>query len=349
MNKKVLQQIKAYGIMNEYHERSDIVKKLICAIIALMLMFSMVAFAEDTVVNYSLTTGLPTDKTEQKLVAVQFDNTGKARPQVHMIDADVVYEAELTRGGYTRYTAIFNDTIPELVEAIRSARIFHVDIAIDWGATFVHFGGQTMVGTSILDYLNSVSLLHSRYDGLYDSKNFYRDTQRVAPHNVICKLSQIYDSIDTTKVTARSPMCFSENDYTVRGEDRSVFRVNYSIDQGYYPSYQYIPEEGVYYRFYNRKDELDATGAQYTCSNVIVMLADYSWYDNDSERPVVALTGTNRCDYFIGGKHFTGTWVRNDVSATTTFYDDEGNVVLFKPGKTFVQIIKNIDQLELVS
>ena len=126
-------------------------KKILSAVIALILVFSTVALAEGEAVNYSLTTGLPTEKTEQKLVAVQFDNTGKARPQVNMIDADVIYEAELTNGGYTRYTAIFNDTIPELVEAIRSARMMHIDIAIDWGATFVHFGGQSMVGTSIYD------------------------------------------------------------------------------------------------------------------------------------------------------------------------------------------------------
>ncbi|MBO4298070.1 MAG: DUF3048 domain-containing protein [Clostridia bacterium] len=295
-----------------------------------------------------MTTGLPTDKAEQKIIAVQFDNTGKARPQMNMIEADVIYEAELTNGGYTRYTAIFNDTIPELVEAIRSARIFHIDIAIDWGATFVHFGGQQMAGTSIYDYLNSVGLLHSRYDGLTNSKDFYRDTSRVAPYNVVCRLSQIYDGINSENVHARSPLTFNEN-YTVRGTNSNIFRINYSIDQGYYPSYQYIPEEGVYYRFYNRRDNLDANGEQYKCANVIVMQADYTWYGGDIERPVVALTGTNRCDYFIGGKHFTGSWVRSDVSANTTFYDDEGNIVLFKPGKTFIQIIKKAEQLELVN
>ena len=323
-------------------------KKLISMILALVFVFSAAALAEGEAVNYSLTTGLPTDKTLQKLIAVQFDNTDKARPQVHMIDADVIYEAEMWNGGYTRYTAIFNDTIPELVEAVRSARIMHVDIAIDWGATFVHFGGQQMVGTSIYDYLYNISLLHSRFDGMTDTKHFYRDTARVAPYNVVCRLSQINEDINTELVAARSPMQFSETNYTVKGEDSEVFRINYSVNLGYYPSYEYRPEEGLYYRYYNRNEQFDGTGAQYTCSNVIVMQADYSWYEGASERPVVAFTGSNKCDYFIGGKHFTGTWVRNDVSSKTTFYDDEGNVVLFKPGKTFVQVIKKADQLELV-
>ena len=79
------------------------------------------------------------------------------------------------------------------------------------------------------------------------------------------------------------------------------------------------------------------------------MQADYTWYDGEADRPMVALTGSNRCDYFIGGKHFTGTWVRGDVSETTKFLDSDGNVVVFKPGKTFIQIIKKAEQLQLVS
>ena len=177
----------------------------------------------------SITTGLPTDQAEARIMICQMDNEPGARPQKGIGSADIVYETEIYDGGYTRYTAIFNDSIPELIEAIRSARIMHIDIAIDWGATFIHFGGQSMVGTSIYDYLNSTSLLHSRYDGLYNTKDFYRDTDRAAPYNVVCRLTQIYDKIDTNMVTARSPMVFNEN-YTVKGTNTNIFRINYSID-----------------------------------------------------------------------------------------------------------------------
>ena len=109
------------------------------------------------------------------------------------------------------------------------------------------------------------------------------------------------------------------------------------------------PDEGVYRRYYNRKDMIDGTsGKNYDVENVIVMYADYSWYDGASDRPIVALTGTNKCEYFIGGKHFTGTWTRSSVSESTSYLDDEGNVVAFKPGKTFIQIVKPSIELEIV-
>ena len=323
-------------------------KKLLSAMIAIILLCASAALAEDTAVRYSLTTGMPTDQTSQKLIAVQFDNDEMARPLTHMTEADIIYEAEITGEGRTAYTAIYNGTVPELVEAVGQARILHVDIALDWGATLVHVGGQKLAGSSVYDYINTIGCLYSRFDGLTDSMFFYRDTARVAPHNAVCLLGQLADRLPEDAMTARSPLSFSASDYTQKGETAGILRVRYDVEGGYYPSFQYSPSDGLYYRFYNRARQEDGSGIRYTCSNVIVMQADYTWYDGDAERPIVALTGTNKCDYFIDGRHFTGTWARSEVSAATTYYDDEGNIVLFQPGKTFVQIIRSADQLEVV-
>ena len=90
-------------------------KRTACALIALLIFLSAAALAEDAAVSYSLTTGMPTDQTSQKLIAVLFDNDEAARPQAHMAEADVVYEAEISGDGRTAYTAIYNATVPETV------------------------------------------------------------------------------------------------------------------------------------------------------------------------------------------------------------------------------------------
>lgn len=325
-------------------------KKVLIMILALAMFLPAIAFAESEVApqepQLSLTTGLPTDK-PYKALAVQFDNSADARPQKNMSEADVIYEIEIARGGYTRYTAIFNDTIPEEVEAVRSARIMHADVALDWSATFVHFGGQQMAGSSVYDYFKQVGL--KRFDGLSDSKNFYRDNKRVAPYNVVARLLQMADATEAPAAEKiHTPLTFSAENPTIKGEDVSVFRIPYGEKIGFYPSYEYLEKEGVYRRYYNRQDMIDgASEKNYDVENVIVMYADYSWYDNASDRPIVALTGTNKCEYFIGGKHFTGTWTRESVQSSTTYLDDEGNVVAFKPGKTFIQIVKPSVEIEI--
>ncbi len=318
-------------------------KKIFALILALGLLCSAGALAEGGN-QLSLTTGLPTDH-EYKAIAVQFDNSVQARPQKNMVQADVIYEIEIARGGYTRYTAIYNDEIPEEVEAIRSARIMHADVSLDWCASFVHFGGQKMAGTNVYDYMKEKGL--TTFDGLSDSKNFYREKSRVAPYNVVARLKQMYDAVEAPDAaTVHTPLTFSADNPTIKGENVSVFRIPYNVENHFYPSYEY--KDGVYYRYYDRQDHRDgATDEMFTFSNVIVMYADYSWYDADSERPVVALTGSNTCEYFIGGKHFSGTWSRDSVEESTVYYDDEGNVVNFVPGKTMIQVIRASSKLEI--
>lgn len=324
-------------------------KRILVCLTALMLLISGMAIAEEQpmvqdamIVNTSATTGTPTEKADQIVVA-QMDNEPGARPQLGIGYADIVYEMPVYNGGYTRYTAVFNDTIPEQIEAVRSARIVNVDLYLEYGGMFVHFGGQQHAGSSVYDYFNTVDM-QKRYDGLSDSKNFYRDNQRSAPNNVVARIKQMYDNTDWTDITCKSPLRFSNTDYTVKGTAATSVNVKYR--SGYEPSYEY--SDGLYYRGYNGNVHKDGlTGEQLVCSNVIVQYMDYSWYDGASDRPIVGTTGANKCEYFIDGMHFTGYWERASVNDSTVYYDDEGNEVVFKPGKTFIQIVGGSEEVTI--
>ena len=91
--------------------------------------------AEQTGEQLSLTTGLPTTMPYKPMV-VSMDNNRRARPQKNLASADVVYEIEIAGGGYTRYMAVFNDTIPDIVESVRSTREIGVDICRDWDGSY---------------------------------------------------------------------------------------------------------------------------------------------------------------------------------------------------------------------
>lgn len=293
----------------------------------------------------SLTTGL--EKTEDDaIMVVQMDNEPNARPQMGIASADIVYEIELYNGGYTRYTAVFNDEIPELIEAVRSARIVNIDFYLDYGGCFVHFGGQQEAGSNIYDYMKQVNM-QARYDGISDgSGNFYRDNSRSAPNNVVCKLSNLKADVDWSATTLTCPLKFSADAYTMQGDDVSEFSINYR--DSYAPSYTYNADDGLYYRFYNGSEFKDGTtGEQVTCANVIVQYMTYDWYEGASDRPKVTTTGTNKCEYFIGGKHFTGYWQRDAVTNNTVYYDDAGNEVVFKAGKTYIQTLKDTKEVTI--
>ena len=141
----------------------------------------------------SLTTGLATDHAYKPLV-VQFDNEPSARPQYNISKADVVYEMEMYGGGYTRYTAVYNDTIPEFVEPVRSARMVSVDIYKDWGGAFIHHGGQSMAGTDAYQYMKDTAFA-VRWDGMTDG-NFSRDKSRKAPHNSRAESGKMMEGLE---------------------------------------------------------------------------------------------------------------------------------------------------------
>ncbi len=324
-------------------------KKTLTLVLALALTLCSCAFAEQPVLTdvpasaASITTGMAKD-TPNRIILSQMDNEPGARPQMGIGSADIVYEIETYNGGATRYTAVFNDEIPEQIEAIRSARIVHADVALEYGGCFIHFGGQQHAGSNVYEYFKSVPM-QARIDGISDGNGyFYRDKSRSAPNNVVCRLQKIYENLDWDSLQVKSPLKFSQEGYTRQGEPCEVFSIDYN--KSYHPGYVF--QDGRYARTYGGNAFVDGiTGEQVYCDNVIVQYVTYSWYGGSSDRPCVTTTGTNKCDYFIDGMHFTGYWQRDAVTENTVYYDDAGNEVLFKPGKTYIQVLKDTKEVTI--
>lgn len=298
--------------------------------------------------SLSLTTGMPTDK-PYKPVMVNLDNEPAARPQIGLAAADVVYEMVLYEGGYTRYTAVYNDRMPEYVEGVRSARICHVDLYNDWGGAFVFNGVQEKAGTDTYEYIKKGHPILQEWDGIKSTAYYSRDESRESPHNVRFALAQAMEATKfEKKVKARSPLRFDAENPTRQGDDVTEFAIPYRVGS-YHPSYLYDAEKDSYRRYYNGRPMNDGISkTPITCQNVIVMTAKLEWYDEDDERPLYTLTGGGACTYFTGGKRFEGSWKRDKGADVTQFLDAEGNEVRFTPGKTFIQIVPEGQRIDIL-
>ncbi len=67
----------------------------------------------------------------RQITSVMIENSGEARPQSGLLEADVVFEA-IAEGGVTRFLALYQAGAPQAIGPIRSARPYYVD----WAATF---------------------------------------------------------------------------------------------------------------------------------------------------------------------------------------------------------------------
>ena len=156
---------------------------------------------------------------------------------------------------------------------------------------------------------------------------------------------------DWASISCKSPLKFNAAFTVPQGEDATRFVISYR-ESSYVASYRWdttVNGTGRYLRFYNDKKFVDGlTGEQVACDNVIVQSVEYEWLDDKGEAPKVTVTGSGRCEYFIGGKHFSGTWRRDSVTRNTVYMDAAGNEVLFNPGVTYIQFLKTEKSVEIL-
>jgi hypothetical protein len=138
---------------------------------------------------------------------------------------------------------------------------------------------------------------------------------------------------------------FSADHPTVRGED--VKGLSLAFRNGYVSSFKYNAKDNAYDYHFNSKQWKDGgDGKKLAFSNVMVIKFDYRFAEGRSNTPIIDTTDTHTVEFYIGGKHFTGTCERESIFTTMKFLDDEGNEVQFVPGKTYIALPNTSREIE---
>lgn len=305
---------------------------------------------DDNEVPYgkSPTTGLDFAGTYQPIM-VQISNTAGARPHWNLSEADIVYEAIIWGPGHTRYTAVYNDSHPAFVGALRSIRLHNAQLRQEWDCPLVFWGAQVMAGTSVRDFFKTQNVPESilfdgagaagKANGTITSRTSGQFA-RVSPHNTSANLEALVAQYYPTNYTPRNH-AFQFTDTPAMGFD-SAKEITISYGNDYNPSYTYNAALQVYERSYNGDPQYDGySNERIVASNVIVQRTKHTYYNGIASRPLIETTGEGEAEIFIGGRHIRGKWVRKGLNDRTVFVDSTGVEVELLPGKTFIQIISN--------
>lgn len=298
-------------------------------------------------------------------MVVQIDNQDggvNARAPWGLAYADIIYETPLHREGATRLTAVFSDVLPTSVGPIRSARVAHVWIAKEWNGGFVHFGRQEYDGSNAEQEMKSVGILRylNRFDGTDGAKpwNKYFNARAnlASPHNqnanvagLSTLMGQQADGSTVTVVPTAHALLFTDEQPT-GGDSGVAIGVEWSRQQqdSYAYSSTLVYEDGQYYRYMGGVKEGLSTdgltlhvdkdlGTPITYANVIIQYTDVTW--NGSDAPICQMVGSGNADYFMGGKHIQGCWVRNSLEDRTVFYGADGSEIALQRGKTLIVVV----------
>jgi hypothetical protein len=137
-------------------------------------------------------TGEPvTGSTPRRPVLVtKIDNSSDSRPQVGLNKADLITE-ELVEGGITRLAVFYYQRLPDIAGPVRSMRASDIGIVKPAHATIVASGAAPPT----LGRLRANRIRF--YDG--GGPGYFRDSSRIAPHNLMVHMGQLADSLKKKK------------------------------------------------------------------------------------------------------------------------------------------------------
>lgn len=292
------------------------------------------------------------------VTGVMIENSIDARPQSGLSQAGVVFEA-VAEGGVTRFLALFQDTQPDTVGPIRSARPYYIQWEMGFDAAYAHVGGSP-------DALNDIAAWGVKdMNQFYNGASYHRVANRYAPHNVYTgigtlnqletakgytstyngfprKKEQAYQAVATTgsKVKA-TPV--AETRTPVNGIDLAL------SGPAYDPHFDYNAASNSYNRSEGGEPHIDAnTNAQLSPKVVVAMVVPKAQGALDSSGAYYSdytVVGSGQVYIFQDGTVTTGIWTKADMKSQITFADADGKTIALNPGQTWISAVATANQV----
>ena len=262
-------------------------------------------------------------------VMIKVPNDGSARHVLTGIeDADIIFE-ELVEGGVTRFAAVFNSTLPDQVQPVRSVRGPDPDLALSVGGVFAYSGGAG----PFVERINSVPVVAVNESSAGSS--LYRVAGK-APYNLAASAKALAALSDEP---ARAPFRFSS---AALAGGQAATNVSVKVSNAQTSNFKYDAGSGVYTRYNGSAPEVSG-GVQLGFENVVVIgvaTGGTGVIDTaGSESPQSFTVGSGTAWLFRDGKVYVGKWSRAHETAPWEIIADDGSAYTLAPGRTNVVLL----------
>jgi hypothetical protein len=291
---------------------------------------------EETVVyqsTFPLTGEGTNEEVNHRPIAVMVNNDPKARPQSGLHKADVIYEV-LAEGAITRFVAIYQSEMPEIIGSVRSARDYYIELSKGYDAFYAAHGyspeAHAMLKAGVIDHINGIP---------YDGTLFERVSFRKAPHNSYITYENLVKGAKLKGYNLEKevqPLPFQSEAHfkAINGELAEDVEIDYL--GRYNVSYQYNQDTSTYYRFNDEEQTIDRESeTPVELKNVFIIEADHRIIDNAGRREVNLTSGGN------------ALLLQNGVVQQVEWQSENGQILPFSngqkvkllPGATWINII----------
>lgn len=281
--------------------------------------------------NWPLT-GIPTNQIANRpALLLKVEGSAMARPQAGLEYADVVYEV-VVEGGITRFVAIYDSLIPDMVLPIRSARGTDIAIVEPYYGVFGYSGSNA----SVLERIRESGIQSLTFDA--GAAGFRRVAGRAAPHNVAADPDVLLGQANASRqVPVQGSQRFAADfagSSIASGQPVSQISARMSNIQT--TNWAWDEASGEFLRSDGAAPSMTAAGTQMSATNVILLSVPMTTVEG---LPEGILIGTGNAAFASGGRYIQGTWQKTADNQPFRFQDLAGNEVVFAPGTTWLQLV----------
>ncbi len=265
--------------------------------------------------------------------AAKIDNHPDARPQVGLGRADVVWEI-LVEGGLTRYIAVWQSDIPDVIGPIRSVRPVDPYVVSPQGGIIAYSGGQYRFVVAMQE-APVVNAIHGQSD---TEDTIFRGDNARAPHNVLVRAPQIVaENSDLPAPAQQFPFAESIQAATATKEGTATTRIDLRFGGSSTPAWVWSADTQTFVRYMTggSPDRAD-TGEQLSAVNVVVLRVPVQVIQSI---PTVDLIGRGEAWVSTGGATVRATWTKSSLTDQIRILDANGVAVRLAPGNTWVELV----------
>ena len=287
-------------------------------------------------------TGLALDNegaAKKRITAVKIDNSDSLTKVLGIGKADIVYEY-LGAEKATNFLALFQSQNVENVGPVGEAQLSDIHILMNQPAVMLVTAKTKLALREVL----KASGIHDVKAESFPSSDIPVDDDS-GREKIYVSLNEITDQDAENRPNSLAPWRFKDRPDVTSAKKNEVEEV--SIDWGETQTvFKWIPAEKHWARYEEGTLSLDAEGTPIAIQNIVVQFVRYTLSD-ESDRQGERIpefegdAGIGEAWIFNGSSRLEAVWSKDNLTAPTVFSDEQGNIVQFGQGSSWVLFAKS--------